>query len=324
MRFVLIFLLIFCFGCTEKNTQSVILTPKNDSLIKKMKEIGCECLYTDVKNKFLYNKNTGLYFISLGAEVMYKEAYKACFDKLSLSDVKQLYGKPHLEDDINMYYYGNVSYCGQWFEGLRFEKKQDNDKVVNIKTHVQEFPFPKDSTINWRCRSVDFLDAHKMRVNQDFFEYFTEDFVDTYFEVAKYVRIQPKFENAQASSRCLENIQFEQNNFLYNMNMKCYMKNWSSNDRAFPLMGHDDEEHKNCTSFLSSSELIIKAYGEPSYISKNKDTISYITGNTLYKGKVINESYIFYDNYNTYGKGSVPLDTKYLPKTLEQNCTIVP
>jgi len=327
MRIVFAFLLIICLICKEKNTQNIIFTPRNHDLLKKMKSIGCECLYNEVKNKFFYNRNTGLYFIAIGADVMYydKETYRDCIqNKLTLNDIEKLYGMPHLEDDNNMYYYGNVMSCGQRFYGLRFEKNKTQDSIVNIKPHVQEYAFPNDSTFNLRCRSADFLDKEKMRVNQEFFEYFSEEFVDRYFEVASYIKIQPKFEHPQASPRCLENIRFEQNNLLYNSNMRCYLDNYSVNDRAFPLMGYQDEEHKICISFLNEPERIIAAYGEPSYISPNKDTIVYITDNKLYKRKVLNESYVFYEDYDTYGKSSVRLNSKYLPMTNPKNCITIP
>jgi len=325
MRILIIFLLILCFGCKEKNTQNIIFTPHNEYLSSKMKEMGCECMYKEIKNKFFYNKNTGLYFIGIMSDSFtFSEAYKTCLNKLTLSEVRHLYGPPHIEDDKHMYYYGNVENCGQHFYGIRLEKNIAN-KIVNTK-NSHDYAYPNDSTkqYNLRCRSVDFLDSSKLKINQKLFDYFEDDFIDKHFEVATYIKIQPKFENIQASPRCLENIRFEQNNLLYNTNIKHYIKNWTSLNGTLPLMGYYDGEYKNCTSLLTDTDLITEAYGNPSYISKEKDTVCYVIGNQLDNEKVLTESFFLHRDKSTYVRGPVPLNINYEFPSVKGQCENLP
>ena len=325
MRVFVLFLLIICFGCREKHTQNTILTPTNNNLSHKMKEIGCECIYDEIKNKFFYNKNTGLYFIGIMSDYfIFSEEYKTCMNKLTLNEVRHLYGPPHIENNEYMYYYGNVELCGQYFYGIRLEKSLTK-KVINTK-NSHDYAYPNDSTkqYNLRCRSTDFLDSSKSKVNQGLFDYFEDDFIDKHFEVATYIKIQPKFENTQVSPRCLENVRFEQNNLLYNTNIKHYIKNWTSSNSAFPLMGYYDGEHKNCTSFLTNLNLIPEIYGDPSYISDDKDTICYVIDNRLDNGKVPTESFFLYRDQNTYVRGPVLLNINYKLPSVKGQCENLP
>jgi len=319
MRIFVILLLVLCLGCNEKVNQSIILTPRNNDLSKKMKAIGCECVYQEVKNKFFYNKNTGLYLIGITSnDFIFNEEYKACMSKLTLGDIERLYGPAHAKDENNMYYYSSVMYCGQRFYGLRFEHQAG--KIIDITTHVQEFAFPDDDTkqFNIRCNEVDFLDAEKLKINQGFFEYFENKTVDENFEVAKNIEIQPKFEHPKIEQRCLNNVRFEQTNLVYNKNIDFYVKNFTPMNGALPLMGYGDG--KECISFFDTPELLIKAYGVPSYMSKNKDTLSYIIDDENSGDKILTESFFFYDDYNAYGRGPLPLKIDYNFKQLPKDC----
>jgi len=284
-----------------------------------MKTIGCECVYQEVKNKFFYNKNTGLYLIGITSnDFISNEKYKACMSKLTLGDIERLYGPAHAKDENNMYYYSSVIYCGQRFYGLRFEHQAG--KITNITTHVQEFAFPEDDSkkFNLRCIEVDFLDIDKLRINQGFFKYFETETVDENFETAKYIKIQHGFEHPKIERRCLNNLRFEQTNLVYNTNIDFYVKNFTPMNGALPLMGYGDG--KDCISFLNTPDLIMKAYGNPSYVSKDKDTLSYIIDDNGSRDKILTESFFFYDDYNTYGRGPLSLNIDYNFKRFTGDC----
>ena len=300
----LLYLWIFLIfiACNEKKSQNIILTPRNDELRVKMESWGCECLYDEVKNRFLYNKNTGLYFGGIG----YLYQYKDCYEKLSLDGFYELYGPPHIEDDEYLYYYCNVRNCGQHFDGLRF-KKDENGKIVSAKSDVEEDIFPDDDSkeYNIRCRSVDYIDEKKMRINQNFFNYFGDDFVNKHFKMADYIELQPEFTNPNFSKRCLETIRFRQYNFLYNKKKEYFIGNYTYVSQSFPLMGYQEVEYATCKLAFNKVDFFISAYGEPSYISESKDTIVYVLSNSLHKGKVPNRSYVWDIKYGAYLKKTI-------------------
>lgn len=117
---------------------------------------GCEGLADAIRNNFFYNTEDSVYFENKGFHIHAQEEYHSCLRKLTIKQIRALFGVPHFEETRNkttgLFYLNRcVNFTGKgffWIKAEIFSFK--NGKLINwgeMPVHESLLPNKKDFSI---------------------------------------------------------------------------------------------------------------------------------------------------------------------------------